>query len=97
MPKPIISQEKSRQQNLYARLKMQCINSFSKTKLDKLLRKQRSKGYVDMICELDAGGHVTNQDKVNQIIQKLKMNFLKLNYITYFIRHYIDMLSGKTL
>ena len=80
MPKPIISQrEKQAAESVCKVKKCNVSNSFSKTKLDKLLRKQRSKGYVDMICELDAGGHVTNQDKVNQIIQKIKDEFPEID------------------
>ena len=80
MPKPIISQrEKQAAESVCKVKKCNVSNSFSKTKLDKLLRKQRSKGYVDMICELDAGGHVTNQDKVKQIIQKIKDEFPEID------------------
>ena len=80
MPKPIVSQrEKQVAESVCNVKKCNASNSFSKTRLDKLLRKQRSKGYVDMICELDAGGHVTNQDKVNQIIEKIKDEFPEID------------------
>ena len=76
MPKPIVSQTEKQATDSICSVKQRNVsNSFSKTKLNKLLRKQRSKEYVDMICELDVGGHVTNQDKVNQIIQKIKDEF----------------------
>lgn len=46
-----------------------------KMKLDRLLRKQRSKEYMDAIHRLDAGGHVHNQNKVNDIINTIKEEF----------------------
>ncbi len=46
-----------------------------KMKLDRLLRKTRSKEYMDAIHRLDAGGHVHNQNKVNSIIDAIKREF----------------------
>lgn len=46
-----------------------------KMKLDKLLRKSRSKEYMEAIHRLDAGGHVYNQNKVNDIINTIKGEF----------------------
>lgn len=43
-----------------------------KMKLDRLLRQPRSKAYMDAIHKLDAGGHVHNQQKVNDIINTIK-------------------------
>lgn len=46
-----------------------------KMKLDRLLRKTRSKEYMDALHKLDAGGHVHNQNKVNDIINTIKKEF----------------------
>jgi hypothetical protein len=46
-----------------------------KMKLDKLLRKSRSKEYMEALHKLDAGGHVHNQNKVNEIINTIKEEF----------------------
>ncbi len=46
-----------------------------KMKMDRLLRKSRSKEYMEAIHQLDAGGHVHNQDKVNEIINTIKGEF----------------------
>ena len=46
-----------------------------KMKLDRLLRKTRSKEYMDALHKLDAGGHVHNQGKVNDIINVIKQEF----------------------
>lgn len=40
-----------------------------------MLRKKRSKAYMNAIHSLDAGGHVHNQKKVNQIIQIVRNEF----------------------
>lgn len=46
-----------------------------KMKLDKLLRKPRTKEYMNAIHKLDVGGHVHNQSKVNDIINTIKSEF----------------------
>lgn len=43
-----------------------------KMKMDRLLRQKRSKTYMDAIHKLDAGGHVQNQQKVNEIINAIQ-------------------------
>ncbi len=43
-----------------------------KMKMDRLLRQKRSKTYMDAIHKLDAGGHVTNQQKVNEILNAIQ-------------------------
>ena len=44
-------------------------------KLNRLLRKSRSKEYMEAIHSLDAGGHIHNQKKVNDIISTIKGEF----------------------
>jgi hypothetical protein len=46
-----------------------------KMKLDRLLRGPRSKNYMDALHKLDAGGHVHNQNKVNEIITAIQNEF----------------------
>ena len=46
-----------------------------KLSLDRLLRKSRSKEYIDAIHQLDAGGHVHNKKEVNEIINTIKSEF----------------------
>lgn len=46
-----------------------------KMKLDRLLRKPRSKQYMDALHRLDAGGHTHNQNKVNEIIDTIRNEF----------------------
>lgn len=46
-----------------------------KMKLDRLLRRRRSKEYMDALHSLDAGGHVHNQDKVNEILHTIQNEF----------------------
>jgi hypothetical protein len=49
--------------------------AMDKMKLDRLLRKPRSKQYMDALHKLDAGGHTHNQAKVNEIINTIKNEF----------------------
>ena len=46
-----------------------------KMKLDRMLRQKRSKEYMDALHKLDAGGHVHNQQKVNEIIDAICQEF----------------------
>ena len=77
MPKPILNpyqSQKQAQANLIinSNLKQPQIDKLS---LDRLLRKSRSKEYMDAIQQLDAGGHVHNHNKVSEIINTIKSEF----------------------
>ena len=83
MPKPMLKQPQTQvqtnnilsatqQQNQEQKQQQQQIN---KMQLDRLLRKPRSKAYMDAIHKLDAGGHVHNQSKVNGIIDAIREEF----------------------
>lgn len=50
-------------------------NQKYKLELDRILRKKRSKEYMNALHSLDAGGHVQNQQKVNEIIDIIKKEF----------------------
>lgn len=80
MPRPMLRTPQSQAQtnsilsttnNNYKQPKQQ----IDKMKLDRLLRKPRSKEYIDALHKLDAGGHVHNQNKVNNIINTIKNEF----------------------
>jgi hypothetical protein len=46
-----------------------------KMRLDRLLRRTRSKTYIDALHKLDAGGHAHNQNKVDDIINAIRNEF----------------------
>lgn len=46
-----------------------------KMKLDRMLRQKRSVKYMDALHRLDAGGHVHNQQKVDEIINAIREEF----------------------
>jgi hypothetical protein len=50
-------------------------NQLDMMKLDRLLRKTRSKPYMDAIQHLDAGGHVCNSQQTKEIIDAIQMEF----------------------
>ena len=75
MPKPILNPYQSQKQTSHimtSNLKQPQIDKLS---LDRLLRKSRSKEYMDAIQQLDAGGHVHNHNKVSEIINTIKSEF----------------------
>ena len=77
MPKPILNSYQSQKQTqasniMTSNLKQSQIDKLS---LDRLLRKSRSKEYMDTIHQLDAGGHVHNKKEVNEIINTIKSEF----------------------
>lgn len=76
MPKPILNSSQSQNKIqtshiMTSNLKQQ----IDKLSLDRLLRKSRSKEYMDAIHQLDAGGHIHNQKEVNEIINTVKSEF----------------------
>lgn len=77
MPKPILNPYQSKKQTqtshiMNSNLKQPQIDRLS---LDRILRKSRSKEYMDAIHQLDAGGHVHNKKEVNEIINTIKSEF----------------------
>ncbi len=80
MPKPIV--KTSRQTRTQANSILSAVNTSQyqsreqqqadKMKLDRLLRQPRSKEYMEAMHKLDAGGHVHNREKVNEIINTIK-------------------------
>lgn len=81
MPKPMLRQPQTQTrtntilsvtQNQHQK---QQIQQMDKMKIDRLLRKTRSKEYMNALHKLDAGGHVHNQNKVNDIINTIRNEF----------------------
>ena len=77
MPRPMLNPYQSQKQTqasniMTSNLKQSQIDKLS---LDRLLRKSRSKEYMDAIHQLDAGGHVHNKKEVNEIINTIKSEF----------------------
>ena len=54
-------------------------------KIDRLLRKPRSKQYLEAVSKLDAGGHTHNHDKVKEIIEALRHEFPEIELEGLFI------------
>lgn len=81
MPKPMLGQPQTQTQpdiildEAQDRQKKQAAQQIDKLKLDRLLRKPRSKSYMDALHKLDAGGHTHNRDKVNEIIDEIRGEF----------------------
>lgn len=48
-------------------------------RLERVLRKNRSKKYMSVMAKLDAGGHVTNQRQVEDIINSIADEFEELD------------------
>lgn len=81
MPKPILIQPQLQTQtnNILSTTQNQQqkhqVQKIDKMKLHRLLRKTRSKEYVQALHKLDAGGHAHNQYKVNEIINTIRNEF----------------------
>lgn len=81
MPKPILGRPQKQTQpdiildEAQNRQHKQATQHIDKMKLDRLLRKPRSKSYMDALHKLDAGGHTHNRDKVNEIIDAIRGEF----------------------
>lgn len=82
MPRPLLrTQQKSetQTQNILSAsrsLEQQTRNTqMDKLKLDRLLRKQRSREYMEALRKLDAGGHVQNRQQVEEILDTIRNEF----------------------
>ena len=85
MPRPLLNKQNAKieKRDLLSlssenRNKTQAINQMDKFQIDRLLRKPRSKEYMEALHKLDAGGHVQNQNQVNEIINTIKSEFPEL-------------------
>ncbi|MFM9319783.1 hypothetical protein [Streptococcus sp. ST16] len=77
MPKPMLNLYQSQKQTQVSHIMTSNLKQpqIDKLSLDRLLRKSRSKEYMDAIHQLDAGGHVHNKKEVNEIINTIKLEF----------------------
>ncbi len=78
MPRPILrTPQQTQSSNILsaARNQKQQTQQTDKMRQDRILRKKRSKEYMDALHKLDAGGHVHNQNKVDDIINTIKNEF----------------------
>ena len=83
MPRPMFrSPEQKNSQNQQTQFlntrQVRQTRQLSKMEIDRLLRKPRSKKYMEAIRRLDAGGHVTNQTKVNEMLAAIREEFPEL-------------------
>lgn len=81
MPKPILNSQKIQNYSdsilstVGKQEKRQEEKKMDKMKLDRLMRKSRSKEYMNVFHKLDAGGHVHNQNEVKKLIDTIKNEF----------------------
>lgn len=82
MPRPLLKQNDKLAQKTndlfdinYKKEEVQETKQIDKVKLDRMLKKKRSKQYLEALRKLDAGGHVRNKEKVDEIIDKLLEEF----------------------
>ncbi len=81
MPKPLLRQPQTQTHSntilsaTQNKQQIQQSQQMDKMKMDRLLRKTRSKEYMEAMHKLDVGGHVHNQHKVNEIIDAIRNEF----------------------
>lgn len=78
MPKPMLKQPQTQTGSILSatqKVTQKQDQKLDKMMVDRLLRKQRSKEYMQAMTSLDAGGHTHNQQKVNDIINAIRNEF----------------------
>ena len=81
MPKPLLHKPQQTRTETYHPLSLtqkpmqNQQTQMEKMKLDRLLRKKRSPAYMEALRNLDAGGHVHNQNRVREIIDTIRQEF----------------------
>lgn len=73
MPRPMLKKPQTRTNNILSTTNS--VPQMDKLKRNELLRKSRSKVYMEAIQSLDAGGHVHNEKKVKEIINAIQNEF----------------------
>lgn len=85
MPRPLLKPAKTQAQTdsilslTHNRAETQESIKADKMKLDRLLRRQRSKAYMDAIKQLDAGGHTQNSQLEKEIIDQIRNEFPEID------------------
>lgn len=86
MPKPLLGAFKQKQKTENTILsatkppeQKQHVKQMDEMVLDRILRKKRSEKYVKMLSQLDAGGHATNYDQINEIVNTIKEEFPEID------------------
>lgn len=85
MPKPMLRRPETQMQSgtllhaTPAQQQNQQIQQTDKLKVDRLLRRARSKAYMQTVHRLDAGGHVQNKQKVDEIVDAIRNEFPELD------------------
>ena len=86
MPKVML--KKQAEIKLESNNKMSFVKPVEETKvtidtltLQRILRKKRSKKYMEILQTLDAGGHVQNQEKVNELIEAIRQEFPEVELV----------------
>ncbi|WP_278473791.1 MULTISPECIES: hypothetical protein [Megamonas] len=84
MPKPLFrKKEETKTNNLFSidfeQKEQHKVNKMSQMTIARILRRRRSKEYIDLIKTLDAGGKVANQHQIEAIINQLKKDFPEIS------------------
>jgi len=81
MPRPMLKKPETQTQSAsllsatQSQQQQKQTQQMDKMKLDRLMRKPRSKEYMEAMHKLDAGGHVHNKHKVDEIIDTIRNEF----------------------
>ena len=100
MPKPMLKTPQQNQQDTILdtsikQTQKQQAQRMDKLKLDRILRQTRSKTYMDALHKLDAGGHVHNQKKVNEIIDVIRNEFPEVELVGVLLGYVSKCYLGK--
>ncbi|MCL2664468.1 MAG: hypothetical protein FWE82_02545 [Defluviitaleaceae bacterium] len=93
MPRPMLKTQQTAQQQeniLSTTAKPQTkneteTNEESMMKLDRLLRRPRSKAYMEAMTKLDAGGKANNREKVQELINIIRSEFPEVELAGYLL------------
>ena len=81
MPKPLLRKPETQTQSnnilsaTYTRENRQNAKQMNQMQLDRVLRKTRSKAYMDALAKLDAGGHTHNQKQIDDLMEVIRAEF----------------------
>lgn len=98
MPKPLLKKIEQTSTDLISATKTEAKTQtvqMDKMKLERLLRKSRSKEYMKALQQLDAGGHVQNKEAVDTIINAIQNEFPEIELSAFLIGFVAKCYLGK--
>ena len=82
MPKPLLKNISKTENDLLSTAKLEVPKTINTNPimLNRILRKKRSKKYIDIFHKLDTGGNISNEEKIREIKNIIEEEFSEIDF-----------------